>query len=131
MQNALKFNGGASSQFNLVGINQADILGFQNDDTVNPNPTQVTVTYSGGAEAARTAGCTINDASNTIISAPTLTKESSSSKALSGSPDSILGQLNCTSSAVPSATYTADIKIQFTAGGKSYTTTTTLTATKP
>lgn len=126
LQNALKyhypFGLGVGAQ--VVGINQADISGFENAG--GTTPTQVTVTYSGGAAAARTAGCSIPDAFGNPISTPGLAA-TSKSYAYSTNFDSLLGALDCET--VSPGSYSADVKISFTAGGKNYTAKTTLNAT--
>ena len=43
--------------------------------------------------------------------------------------DSMLAVLDCNATDIDSGTYTADVNISFTAGGKNYTAKTTLTAT--
>ena len=127
LQNALKFT--TSNTFSeYVGITEADIPSFEN--SAGTNPTGVTVTYSGGAEAARTAGCDLKDANDgNITTGLTSTSQSLALSVTAGRPyDSMLGGLYC--QAATTGTHTADVRISFTAGGNSYSATTTLTATK-
>jgi len=127
LQNALIKGSNGQNGADLVTINQSSIPGFENSSGTNPNPTQVTVTFSGGAAAARTAGCKLGAADDSeILTGLTAT---TSSLNIGGSlGDSLLGILYCNNTGVPNGTYTADVTISFTAGSKSYTANTTLTA---
>jgi len=127
LQNALKFST-SNTISEYVGIIETDIPSFEN--SAGNNPTDVTVTFSGGAEAARTAGCLLQDAADqNITTGVTSTSQSLSVSVDPGRPyDSMLGGLYCNNASV--GTYTADIQISFTAGGKNYSAKTTLTATK-
>jgi hypothetical protein len=109
---------------NYVGINQADIAGFENAS--GSNPTMVTVNYT-NADNALNANCLIsladgNDA-QTGINPPTESAVSSINF------NSFLGGLSCAFATTP-GTYSADLQITFTANGINYIANKTLTATK-
>ncbi|KEI34664.1 hypothetical protein FRA_50c15380 [Francisella sp. W12-1067] len=119
---------GSDNVADRVGIYQSAIPGFENAN--GSNPTQVKTIFSGGAEAARIAGCQLlAPDNNSIITSLTATSESADPNAGFGF-DSLLGGLDCNVGTTP-GDYLATITISFTAGGVSYTATTTLNATAP
>jgi len=113
--------GGAS----YVGINQTDISGFTNNSEPAPT-TEVTLTFSGDAATSRTDGCLLIPASGLPIA--TGLTSTSASNSVDEVFDSTLGGLLCANATAVGGPYTADVRISFTAGGKSYSATTTLTA---
>lgn len=126
LQNALlQGDGGAGGGYDFVGINQADIPGFENAS--GTTPTQVTITFSGGASAAVAAGCILMSPGDLsvlpdgVFSVTTISS-STATYGLTGIGDSILGGLYCGNT----GPQTADLRISFTVGGKNYSATTTL-----
>ncbi|QIV94242.1 hypothetical protein [Allofrancisella frigidaquae] len=120
LQNSL-LKSAAGQVYQFVSISNTAIPGFENSSSGSPY-TQVTVTYSGGAEAARAAKCSLLAADlSTITSGLTATTVS-----FDTGGDSALGGLDC--GAANQGNYSADITISFIAGGVSYTATTTLEA---
>jgi len=110
----------------VVGINSSSVPGLVPSGDVGE--TEVTVTFSGGAAAAQTAGCTLLDSEWSSVTGLSSTGPSLSGVGYGATYDHNLAGLYC-SSGVAAGTYTADVKISFTAGGKSYTANTTLTST--
>jgi hypothetical protein len=109
----------------VVGINSSSVPGLVPSGDVGE--TEVTVTFSGGAAAAQTAGCTLLDSDWSTFTGLSSTGPSLSGASYGATYDHNLAGLYC--SGVAAGTYTADVKISFTAGGKSYTANTTLTST--
>ena len=110
-------------------MNQISVPGFENSS--GATPTQVTVTYSDVAVAAGCVLYTPDAGLGAVVGTnPATDSLDTSATRFTGIGDSFLGGLDCDDAGL-SGTYTADIKIQFTAGGKSYTANTTLTAVVP
>ena len=108
----------------IVGINESDIAGFENEN--GSNPTQVSVTFS-DAEAALAANCVFELADSS--SSTSLTNEPTTSGVASyPNMDSLFAALMC--GLATSGTYTATANVTFQANtGIYYKANVPLTAT--
>ena len=127
LQNALTTDNGGAIYLEYLGINQSSVPEFENGS--GANPTQVTVTFSGGATAAIAVGCELYALNSSSPISPNLSA-TGVAEDLTGQGvkfDTLFGILAC-GTVTGGQTFSADIQISFTAGGKNYTANTTLTA---
>ena len=125
LQNSLlteEYSGGTGM---AAGFNESIIPGFENSSGENPTP--VTLIYS-NATLALNAGCIIRAPNNNAITSLTATSESLDLTNYSMAFNSLTGDMTCRAALASTGPYTANVRISFTAGGKSYSATTTLTA---
>ncbi len=117
-------NGSTSTPSKTLGIYKADIPGFEN--AVDANPTPVTITLSGGADAAYANNCQIVAGNNQRHGAGIYTIEAP----LFGGPgfDSTFGWIFCENSA-PAGVHSMDIGVAFIVNNVHYNATTTLSVT--